>query len=145
MLGPIVLTILVANPFSALPLAGPTSSNQQPPASAGQTGPDQPWPPAGVFRPGAGVTAPRLTKEVRPRYPNEAMRAKIQGAVLLEAVVQTDGTVGEVRVTRSLDQKFGLDDACISAVKKWQFTPGTKDGVAVPVLVEVEMTLRTKS
>ena len=68
------------------------------------------------------------------------MRAKIQGNVQLEAVVQTDGTIGEVRVTRSLDREFGMDDEAVTCLKKWLFTPGVKDGVAVPVLVEVEMT-----
>ena len=58
----------------------------------------------------------------------------------MEAVVQTDGTVGEVRVARSLDQKFGLDEHCVKTLKQWQFEPGKKDGVAVPVLVDVEMT-----
>ena len=58
----------------------------------------------------------------------------------MEAVVQTDGTVGEVRVVRSLDQKFGLDDEAVKAVKQWRFVPGQKDGVAVPVVVEIEMT-----
>ena len=140
MLGPIVLAILVVHPFSALPLAGQPSTPQQPPASAGQATPDKPWPPAGVSRPGAGVTAPRLVKDPKPGYTAEAMRAKIQGAVSLEAVVQTDGTVGEVRVTRSLDREFGLDDQAINALKNWRFTPGMKDGVAVPVLVAVEMT-----
>jgi TonB family protein len=144
MLGPVVVTILVANLFSALPLARQPSTTQQPSASARETTSDQPWPPAGVYRPGTGVTAPRLIKEAKPGYTAEAMRAKIQGAVFLEAVVQTDGTVGEVRVTRSLDKKFGLDEECINTVKKWQFTPGTKDGVAVPVLVEVEMTFTTR-
>ena len=62
----------------------------------------------------------------------------------LEAVVQTDGTVGEVRVKRSLDRQFGLDDEAVATVKKWKFTAGTKDGVAVPALVEIEMTFSLK-
>jgi TonB family protein len=60
--------------------------------------------------------------------------------VILEAVVLTDGTVGEVRVVRSLDKQHGLDDEAVKTVKKWRFTPGKKDGSAVPVIVSVEMT-----
>ena len=41
---------------------------------------------------------------------------------------------------RSLDKRYGLDDESVKALKQWQFTPGQKDGVAVPVVVEVEMT-----
>src|SRR5436309_10803671 len=44
----------------------------------------------GVFRPGDGVTLPRLLKEVKPQYTSDAMRAKIQGGVLLQVVVNTD-------------------------------------------------------
>jgi TonB family protein len=54
--------------------------------------------------------------------------------------VRADGSVGEVRVVRSLDKRYGLDEECVKALKQWQFTPGQKDGVAVPVIVDVEMT-----
>jgi TonB family protein len=54
--------------------------------------------------------------------------------------VRADGTVGEVCVVRSLDRRYGLDDEAVKALKQWQFTPCQKDGVAVPVVVEVEMT-----
>jgi protein TonB len=112
----------------------------QPPAAATQTPVEAPWPPAGVSRPGGEVTAPRLDKEFKPKYTAAAMRARVQGNIAMEAVVLADGTVGEVRVTRSLDREYGLDDEAVRTLKKWLFKPGTRDGVAVPVLVEVEMT-----
>jgi protein TonB len=93
---------------------------------------------------GKGVIAPVVIKEEKPRYAQAAMDAGIQGDVTLEAVVLTDGTVGEVRVARSLDRALGLDDAAVAAMKKWRFTPGQRDGVRVPVLVEVEMTFRVR-
>jgi outer membrane biosynthesis protein TonB len=44
-------------------------------------------------------------------------------------------------VVRSLDKQFGLDEAAIAALKEWRFKPGrTKDGTAVPVLINVELT-----
>ncbi len=96
MLVPIVLAILVAHaPVTAL-----ANAAQQPAVSATQSTAETPWPPVGVLRSGGGVTAPRLIKSARPNYPAEAMRAKVQGWVMLEAVVQPDGTVGQVRVTR---------------------------------------------
>ena len=52
----------------------------------------------GAYRPGNGVETPRLLREVKPQYTAQAMRAKIQGEVLLECVVQPDGTVGNIRV-----------------------------------------------
>jgi len=69
---------------------------------------------------------------------------KIQGAVMLEAVIESDGTVGEVRVTRSLDRKFGLDDAAVNSLKEYRFTPGPKDGIPVPVLVSIEVSFVRK-
>ena len=140
MIGQIVLVMLVAHAsFAAVPAAA-----LQPSASAAQPTADTPWPPAGVFRSGDGATPPRLLEETRPRYTPDAMRAKIQGSVVMQAVVRPDGTVGEVRVTRSLDRRFGQDDEAVSALKKWRFRPGSKDGVAVPVLVDVEMAFTMK-
>ena len=97
-----------------------------------------------VQKPGNGVTAPRIVREVKPNYTRDAMDAKIQGAVWLEAVVLEDGTVGTVKVTKSLDTEHGLDEEAVKAMKQWTFKPGTKDGKAVPVQIEVEMTFRLK-
>lgn len=142
MLAPIVLAILVAH----APVTTQAGATQQSPASPAQTTAEKPWPPVGVFRPDArsGVTSPRLVKEIRPFLPAGAHKAHVQGVVTMEAVVQADGTVGEVRVVRSLDKKFGVDEEAVKTVKQWRFAPGKKDGVAVPVVIEVEMTFTTR-
>jgi TonB family protein len=101
-------------------------------------------PPPGAYRPGQGVTAPVLLRETKPNYTAEAMRARIQGIVTLECVVMTDGSVGDVRVTRSLDLQFGLDQQAVAALRQWRFRPGMKDGAPVPVLVTVEMSYTLK-
>jgi protein TonB len=93
----------------------------------------------GAYRPGNGVTSPRLIREVKPNYTADAMRAKIQGIVFLEAVVLENGSVGQVRVIRSLDPTFGLDQEAERTVKKWVFEPGTRLGQRVPVVIEIEM------
>jgi TonB family protein len=96
----------------------------------------------GVYNIGNGVTSPVLIKEVKPNYTGDAMRAKLQGVVEMEAVVLADGTVdpGRIKITRSLDSTFGLDQQAIIAVKQWRFRPGTFKGQPVPVLVNVELT-----
>jgi periplasmic protein TonB len=94
----------------------------------------------GAYRPGSGVTIPRVLREVKPQYTAEAMRAKVQGTVLLECIVMPDGNVGQVRVTRSLDGVFGLDQEAIKAAQQWKFVPGTKEGEPVPVIVTIELT-----
>ncbi len=88
---------------------------------------------------GDGVAGPRLIKETKPAHTADAMRARIQGTVRLEAIVLPDGSVGRVRIARSLDRTFGLDDEAVTAVKLWRFIPGTLAGRAVPVLVNIEL------
>ena len=112
----------------------------QPPALGEQAKAAQVPLPDGTVRPGGRITSPEIVKEVRPQYTSDAMRAKIQGVVAVEAVVKTDGTVGMVRVVRSLDKEFGLDEEAVKAVKQWKFRPGKKGDVAVPVLVSIELT-----
>ena len=91
-----------------------------------------------------GVSDPTLIREVRPNYTTDAMRAKIQGAVLMEVVVLADGTVDprQIRITHSLDP--GLDREAIAAVRQWRFRPSLLLGrpVACRVLVELAFTLR---
>jgi len=95
----------------------------------------------GVFRSGdEGVTLPQLLRDVKPQYTSDAMRAQIRGAVILNVVVNTDGTVGDVYVVQSLDRINGLDEQVIRAATAWQFAPGTRNGEPVPVLVSIEMT-----
>ena len=140
MLMSILLAALMAQAIPSATNARALPALQDAVAQSAPATAEQPWPPQGVFRPGGSVTMPKVTKEVRVGYTPDALRAKVQGGVALEAVVRADGTVGEVRVVRSLDRRYGLDDEAVRALKQWQFTPGQKDGAAVPVVVEVEMT-----
>lgn len=141
MFAPVILALLIAPTVVALPNAWP----QDRPLDRASTAPDPlkpdpPWPPPGVFRPGIDVTVPKQVKNVYPRFTPDALRAKVQGVVGMEAIVLPDGTVGEVRVVRSLDKRYGLDDEAVKALKQWEFTPGkNKDGISVPVVIDVEM------
>jgi len=86
------------------------------------------------------VSTPRILREVKPQYTSEAMRAKIQGEVWVEAVVLPDGSVGRAEIVRSLDPVFGLDQEAIKAARQWRFVPGTRMGQPVSVLVTIQMT-----
>jgi len=94
----------------------------------------------GAYHPGAGITLPVVLREVKPAYTADAMRAKVQGSVWLECIVMPDGSVGEVKVTRSLDPIFGLDQEAIKAAKMWRFRPGMRQGEPVPVIITIELT-----
>jgi periplasmic protein TonB len=111
---------------------GPGAGSGLGPGSGGGTG-------GGVYRPGNGVTLPRLLREVKPDYTTDAMRAKVQGTVLLECVVNINGEVEQIKVVRSLDQTFGLDQQAIKAAKQWRFAPATRLGQPVAVLVTIEL------
>ena len=89
----------------------------------------------GPYRPGSGVTPPRLLKEVRADYTDEARRANLSGEVVLEIVVRRDGSVGDVRILQRLGS--GLDQRAVQAVRQWRFAPATLKGTPVDVIVEV--------
>ena len=93
----------------------------------------------GPYHPGNGVTMPVPLDEVRPRYTSEAMRARIQGTVRVECVVQPSGVCTDVQMVRSLDPTFGLDSEAVKATRQWRFKPGTRLGQPVPVLVTIEL------
>jgi protein TonB len=107
------------------------------PGSGGGTG-------GGVFQVGNGVVSPVPIVSPKPAYTSDAMRAKIQGVVLLQCVVEPDGSVNRCSVQRSLDRAFGLDQEAIRAAQRWRFRPGTRLGepVAVQVGIEMSFTLR---
>lgn len=91
----------------------------------------------GAYRPGGGITTPVVVFSPRPNYPPDAVRAKIQGEVWVDAVVLPDGTVGDVRVVRSLDATFGIDEEAKRTARRWTFRPGTRQGQPVAVLVTI--------
>jgi TonB family protein len=116
---------------------GPGTGSGLGPGSGGGTG-------GGVYKPGNGVTTPIVLKEVKPQYTSDAMRAKVQGSVWLECVVRPDGSVGDVKVIRSLDSTFGLDLEAMKAARQWRFRPGMRQGepVSVQVIIQLDFTLR---
>lgn len=94
----------------------------------------------GAYRPGAGILNPVVLSEVKPSYTTEAMRAKIQGTVSIEAVVDETGIVRDVRVVRSLDKLYGLDEEAKKAALKWLFRPARdRDNKPVPIIVTIEL------
>jgi protein TonB len=111
---------------------GPGTGSGLGPGSGGGVG-------GGVYQPGNGVTTPVPLNPVKPQYTSEAMRARIQGTVLVECVVQPTGTCTNVQVVHSLDPTFGLDQEAVKAAQQWRFKPGMRLGQPVPVLVTIEL------
>jgi TonB family protein len=95
-----------------------------------------------VHRPGRNVVAPKLIREVKPQYTARAMGDKIEGEVLMECIVNADGTVGEHKIVKSLDPD--LDQAALDAAAQWLFEPGTRDGKPVNVIVTITILFTLK-
>jgi periplasmic protein TonB len=94
----------------------------------------------GAYRIGGGVSPPTLVFKVEPEYSEEARKAKFQGTVVLNVVVDEHGNPRDLKVIRPLG--LGLDQKAIEAVEKWKFSPGKKDGKPVPVLATIEVNFR---
>ena len=96
----------------------------------------------GPYRPGSGVEPPRLLREVKAAYTEDARRRGLTGEVLLEIVVRRDGTVGQITLLQGIGG--GLDHRAVDAVRQWRFDPARRRGVTVDVIVEVavEFTVR---
>lgn len=105
------------------------------PGSGGGTG-------GGPYRPGSGITPPELLHEVKPDYTEDARRRNLEGEVVLEIIVRSDGSVGNIRLLQALGG--GLDQRAIDAVKRWRFAPARRHGTPVDVLVEVAVEFRLR-
>lgn len=96
--------------------------------------PPPPPPPDGAVRVGSGIKVPTKITDVRPIYPPDALDAKIQGVVIIEATIDRDGRVADAKILRSIP---ALDEAALTAVRQWEFTPTVVNGAPVPVIMTV--------
>jgi protein TonB len=96
--------------------------------------PPEPLPPVQPVRVGGAIRPPTKVHHVMPAYPQIARDARKAGIVILEAVVNEDGAVRDVRVLRSEPL---LDQAAIDAVKQWRFSPTLLNGQAIPIVMTV--------
>jgi periplasmic protein TonB len=87
-----------------------------------------------------GMTRPALTYQVQPRYSEAARRAGVQGAVTVEAVIDEQGRVTDVKILRGLP--MGLDQEAVAAVRQWRFTPATLQGKPVKVYFSLTVNFR---
>ena len=108
--------------MSVLPVAPPT-----PPAPS-------PKPAQTLFRPGGEIKQPKRISGLPPEYPRMARESRKEGMVILEAVIDERGQVGRIKVLRSEPL---LDQAAITAVQQWRYTPTLLNGVPVSVLMTI--------
>jgi TonB family protein len=107
-------------------------------AGPGDGGPGFSGPVFGAGR--SGLVNPFPLYRPEPDYSDDARKAKLQGTVLLEVVVDSNGRPQIRKVLQSLG--MGLDEQAIKAVSTWRFKPGRMDGKPVPVLINVSISFR---
>ncbi len=104
--------------------------------------PDAPAPPvAKPVRVGGDVREPRKVLDVAPEYPDLALKAHVEGIVIIEATIDARGHVVDAKVLRSAPM---LDEAALEAVRKWVYTPTLLGGVPTPVIMTVTVNFHLK-
>jgi protein TonB len=120
------------------PLNSATGQTPPPPPSPPFTGFAEPFEQtmarAQAVRVGGDIRAPVKVRDVKPMYPPEAQASRVQGVVIIEAIIDEQGSIANARVLRSIPL---LDSAALNAVSQWRFTPTTINGSAVPVIMTV--------
>lgn len=90
--------------------------------------------PAGPYRVGGDIKEPKKVRDVKPVYPELAQTSRVQGIVIIEAIIDQQGNVRDAKILRSVAL---LDQAAIDAVRQWQFTPTLVNYVPVEVVMTV--------
>jgi len=99
--------------------------------------------PAVVFDEDAGMTEPKVVHKADPKYPKEALKEGASGDVILDAVIDANGVVGEVSVIET--PHTSLSEAAVEALRQWRFEPAqSKSGEAIDVCFSVTITFRLK-
>jgi protein TonB len=115
--------VLMATSF----IAGPLLAAPAPPGGKGDASVE-------TVRVGGDIKPPMKVKNVLPVYPPAARSARVEGVVILEATIGTDGKVKDVKVVKSVKL---LDDAAVSAVRECVFKPTLVNGQPVQVIMTV--------
>ena len=86
------------------------------------------------IRVGGNIKTPTKVRDVKPEYPDEARAKKVQGVVILEVLIDEDGSVADARILRSIPD---FDEVALGAVKQWKFVPTLLNGQATALLMTV--------
>jgi beta-lactamase regulating signal transducer with metallopeptidase domain len=158
----LAVVLAVALSASAMPLQSPAASNEGPAAKASIATCDEA---AGtkassaICDEAAGIGEPKIVKKVNPAYPAAAKSERVEGAIVVDVVIRTDGSVKEARVgasaptperlkailaskTRATEGDARLGEAAVDAVKQWAWQPVLKDGKPVEANLTVTVVFR---
>ncbi len=123
----------------------PVAATEQPPAEPATETPQQPAVNEGdLVELAPDVSKPVLIKKIEADYPPVARQKKVEGTVILGLLVDENGQVSDVQVLRSAGGSSGLNEAAVSAVRKWTFRPAVKAGKRVKVRVTYPVVFKLK-
>src|SRR5580704_6927873 len=86
------------------------------------------------------LSAPLAVRKIDPKYPSSLVTARVEGEVVLYAIIRADGSVDSIQVLKSLDPE--LDRNAIEAFSRWKFSPATRDGSPVDLEAVVHIPFR---
>ena len=130
-----------ARPHPFLDLPPPPPPPPPPPQASQPTTVPPPPSPSGPVRVGGDIEAPKKIKDVLPVYPPVAIAGRVQGQVIIEAVIDKRGHVSDTKILKSIPL---LDKAAVDAVRQWEYTTTTLNGVPVAVIMTVTVTFALK-
>jgi len=90
-----------------------------------------------VYELGPGITPPRVTKQVNPKYSESSRGVRVTGLIRIEVIVSSDGAPKNPRVIKGIEDE--IDRAAVEALKQWRFAPARKDNKAIAVRVVIEI------
>ena len=137
--------LTTASAAAALLLVGAAGASafpfgDAPPKAAAKAAPAKPAPDDGIYKVGGDVKEPVEIHRVQPVYPEEARENRIQGRVVIQAVIDEKGNVKRAEAVESPDPV--LTEAALAAVKQWTYKPATKNGKPVKVFFTVTVAFK---
>ena len=84
-----------------------------------------------------GISAPAVIKRIEPQYTAEARQARAAGTVILQVVIQTNGTADILKVVKPLPS--GLTESALEAIRQWRFRPAVRQGKEIPIAINIEV------
>jgi TonB family protein len=88
------------------------------------------------------LSAPEAITKVDPAYPQDLIQDRVEGTVVLRAIIRSDGSVDEVRILEGVDER--LNENARKALQQWRFRPGTKNGVPVDIEAVVRVPFKVR-
>ena len=135
---PVAPQSALAGPATTTGPIGPDIGNDVEGPSSTAIGPDA----AGPLPIANGVKAPTVIRRVEPIYPMVALRARMNGSVVLQCIIDKSGTIRDVHVMSSTFAAF--EQPAIDAVQQWLFAPGTLKGQPVDTIFELTVKFQVR-